>query len=162
MKKENTLKGKMRSGPVLPSHNANLWLWIHYKFIKQNLAYLQISGNLKSLFYVQPMKTLEPFNRLIIGPLKTDVTSAIMTRATNKRSSISPASFATVANIISMAPLAFKAKPMTADCFYGILPALRPSVTPSTLPIHAIERTTSTRTRSKDATKLALKPIETK
>ncbi len=91
-----------------------------------------------------------------------DVTSAMITKATNKRSLISPTFLATVANIISIAPLEFKAKPITADCLHGILLTHRPNITPSTLPIHATKRTTSTRIGSKDATKLACRPIETK
>jgi len=111
---------------------------------------------------VSAIERLNAFNLFIIGPLRMDVTSAMITKATNKRSLISPASLATVANIISIAPLAFKAKPMTADCLHGILLTRRPSITPNTLPIHATKRTTSTRTKSKDATKFACRPIETK
>ncbi len=91
-----------------------------------------------------------------------DVTSAMTTKATNKRSLISPTFLATVANIISIAPLEFKAKPITADCRNGILLTRKPSITPSTLPIHATKRTISTRIGSKDATKLTCRPIETK
>ena len=58
-----------------------------------------------------------------------DVTSAMITKATNKRSLISPTSLATVAKIISIAPLAFKAKPITADFLPGILLTRRPSIT---------------------------------
>ncbi len=116
----------------------------------------------RNFIVFQSIVRLETFNRLIIGPLRTDVTIAMITKATNKRSSISSASLATVANIISIAPLAFKAKPMIADCLHDILLTLRPSVTPSTLHIHATKRTASTRFRSNDATKFVCSPIETK
>src|SRR5687768_2841486 len=72
-------------------------------------------------------------NLFISGPLISEVTRAITTRATNIFSSISPALSASVPRMISMAPLAFNPKPTAIDSRFDTPPMYAPKEAPASL-----------------------------
>ncbi len=101
-------------------------------------------------------------SRFIIGPLMSEVTTAITTSATKIGSLMTPASSARSARMISIAPRAFSPKPTAADSRQPSPPSRAPIEQPSTLATLAMTTTSTVMRRSKEWAKSTRRPSPAK